>query len=272
MRGRFLGEILHHAITERVVELIHAGGVIGELAGLAALQNHHRERGSGGDFLRQSESDETAACDHDIDRFQLLHDQEVYLNRANSLGPPESVDIVVFLVVVLFILLLKIVFLIFKVFILVVVIVLIDIRGGRGRQWRLGEPPLPLFLGDGLRGRGLASRETFRSKCARLARGYRIRRGKQSFPPRFVAASRSRVPQHPSRIGTMLGIGDSYQRIERDQLILHASILHVFILNIGQLRQKPCDRFQHRPAIHQRQYSGIRIPHSLYTSQTGRLK
>jgi alkylated DNA nucleotide flippase Atl1 len=51
MSGRLLGGILHHAKAQRVIQFIHAGGVIGGLARLAAFQHDDRERGACGDLL-----------------------------------------------------------------------------------------------------------------------------------------------------------------------------------------------------------------------------
>src|SRR5215469_8244213 len=73
VRGRLLGGVLHHAIAEGVVQLIHIGAVVGGLARSAAFENHDGEPGARGNLLGQCEADKTAAGDYDIDGLELLH-------------------------------------------------------------------------------------------------------------------------------------------------------------------------------------------------------
>ncbi len=69
----FIGEILHHAEADGVVELVHAGGVLAVFAAGAAFQDDDRMRGARGDFFGHQEAGESAADDHHVDWLEALH-------------------------------------------------------------------------------------------------------------------------------------------------------------------------------------------------------
>ena len=73
VRHRFLGGVLHHAIAEGIIQLIHVRGIIGSLTRLAAFENHYRERGARGNLFSQCEADKTTAGYYNIDGLELLH-------------------------------------------------------------------------------------------------------------------------------------------------------------------------------------------------------
>src|SRR6516165_8650734 len=73
MRGRLLRRILHHAIAEGIIQLIHVRGIIGSLARLAAFENHYRKCGARRNLFSQCEADEAAAGYYNIDGLELLH-------------------------------------------------------------------------------------------------------------------------------------------------------------------------------------------------------
>src|SRR5207244_3077452 len=78
----FVGDVLHHAVADEVVQLIHGAGIIGKLAGWPALQHDYRERRSGGDLLRHRQADPAAARNHDVYWLEALHVHSV--RRAGS--------------------------------------------------------------------------------------------------------------------------------------------------------------------------------------------
>ena len=69
----FIGEILHHAQADGVVELVHAGGVLAVFPAGAAFQDDDRMGGARGDFFGHQEAGKAAAHDHHVDWLEALH-------------------------------------------------------------------------------------------------------------------------------------------------------------------------------------------------------
>ena len=75
---RLVGEILHHAKPDSVVQFVHASVVVRTLAGRPAFQNNHGKRCASGDFFGHQEAGPAASGDHDVNGFQTLHDCQQY--------------------------------------------------------------------------------------------------------------------------------------------------------------------------------------------------
>src|SRR5438477_11652748 len=68
-----LGGVLHHLEADHVVELVHAGCVIGQPARWSALEDDDGKRAASRDLLRHQEASPSASDNHDIHRFETCH-------------------------------------------------------------------------------------------------------------------------------------------------------------------------------------------------------
>ncbi len=73
MRNRLVGDVLHHLEVDAVVDLVHPGHVVEDVAIGAALEDDDFQRGAGCDLLGYQESGPAAAGDDDVDGLTRLH-------------------------------------------------------------------------------------------------------------------------------------------------------------------------------------------------------
>lgn len=73
MRDGLLRHVLHHAEADDVVDLVHAGGVVGKLAGGPSFQHDNGQRAAGDDLLGHQQSGPAAAHNHEIHQLQTDH-------------------------------------------------------------------------------------------------------------------------------------------------------------------------------------------------------
>ncbi len=68
-----VGDVLHHAQADGVVELVHVVGIVGGLARAATFENRDGQAGAGGDLFRHHQAGPAAADDGHVDWFEVFH-------------------------------------------------------------------------------------------------------------------------------------------------------------------------------------------------------
>ena len=72
-RHRFLGDILHHAEANGVIQFIHVVAVVVGLSGPSAFQHDHGEGGTRAKFLGHEQAGPSATDNHHVHGWQGFH-------------------------------------------------------------------------------------------------------------------------------------------------------------------------------------------------------
>src|SRR5689334_3873270 len=73
VRNSLVGDVLHHAKADGIVELVHVPGIVGGLARSPAFEDRDRQAAAGGDLLRHHQAGPAAAHDSHVDWFEVFH-------------------------------------------------------------------------------------------------------------------------------------------------------------------------------------------------------